>query len=63
MLLVDHPDHLRPFYFEGGTSADGCRCRQPASHGSRNRLLSNKVTRNEKGECSFFTRSGPLRRS
>jgi hypothetical protein len=55
MLLVHHPGHLRPLYFESGTSADSCGCREAASHGSRNRL-SNRVTCNEKGECGFFTR-------
>ena len=47
MFFVHHADHLCPLYFEGGTGVDGRRSRQPASHGSRNRLFSNKVADGE----------------
>src|SRR3984885_2210222 len=43
MFFVNHADHLRPLYFEGGTRIDGRGGRQAASHGSRNRLFSHKV--------------------
>ena len=58
MFLVHHSDHLRPLNFERGTGANRGRCRQPKSHGSSERFFSHKVAAGEKGNGSFFSRSG-----
>ena len=58
MFLVHHSDHLHPLNLERGTGANGCRCRQPKSHGSGERFFSHKVAGREQGNGSFFSCSG-----
>jgi hypothetical protein len=55
MLLVQHADHLRPFYFERRTGGNRRSSRQSKPDRSRNRLLSNEVAGGEQCDCGFFT--------